>query len=122
MKNDILNTHSSILKENPYSVPETYFETLQTDLIRRKKRFSVSPYISIAAACIVFITAGLMLIRNTDMSDEMSYEDFLVHSDYVLTEGYEDEIAIVENEIDAEDIIEYLIYTGVTAEVIEHSK
>ncbi len=56
------------------------------------------------------------------MSDEMSYEDFLVHSDYVLTEGYEDEIAIVENEIDAEDIIEYLIYTGVTAEVIEHSK
>ena len=90
--------------------------------MRRKKKSSTSPYISIAAACLIFLTAGLMLIRNTVISDEMSYEDYLVHSDYVLTEGYEDDINVIENDIDAEDIIEYLIYTGVTAEVIEQSK
>lgn len=122
MKNDVLNTHSSVLKENPYGVPEAYFETLQSSLIRRKRRSSVSPYISVAAACIILITAGLMLIRNTSMPYEMSYEDYLVHSDYIITEGYEDEINVIEPNIDADDIIEYLIYTGVTAEVIEHSK
>ena len=122
MKNDILNTHSSILKENPYSIPEGYFEVLQSDLMRKKKRSFASPYISIAAACILFVTAGLMLMKKTAMSDEMSFEDYLVHSDYVLTEGYEDEIKVIEHDIDADDIIEYLIYTGVTAEVIEHSK
>ena len=56
------------------------------------------------------------------MPYEMSYEDYLVHSDYIITEGYEDEINVIEPNIDADDIIEYLIYTGVTAEVIEHSK
>ena len=122
MKNDVLNTHSSVLKENPYGVPEAYFETLQSSLIRRKKRFTVSPYISVAAACAIVITAGLTLIRNIGMAGEMSYEDYLVHSDYVLTEGYEDEISVIEHDIYADDIIEYLIYTGVTAEVIEHSK
>ena len=121
MKNDILNTHSSILKENPYGVPESYFETLKGDLMRKKKSFA-SPYISIAAACLIFLTAGLMLIKNTVISDDMSYEDYLVHSDYIFTEGYEDEINVIENDIDADDIIEYLIYTGVTAEVIEQSK
>lgn len=122
MKNDVLNTHSSVLKENPYGVPEAYFETLQNNLICRKKRLSFNPYISIAAACIILITAGLMLIRNAGMPYDMSYEDYLVHSDYVFTEGYEDDIYVIEHEVDADDIIEYLIYTGVTAEVIEHSK
>ena len=122
MKNDILNTHSSILKENPYGVPESYFETLKGDLMRKKKNSFASPYISIAAACLIFLTAGLMLIKNTVISDDMSYEDYLVHSDYIFTEGYEDEINVIENDIDADDIIEYLIYTGVTAEVIEQSK
>ena len=53
----------------------------------------------------------------------MTYEDFLVHSDYVLSESYDELVNVVEaEEIADEDIIEYLIYTGVTAEVIEISK
>jgi hypothetical protein len=52
----------------------------------------------------------------------MTYEDYLVYSGSMTNEDFQNDIDIIENEINEEDIIEYLIYTGVTAELIEISK
>ena len=52
----------------------------------------------------------------------MTYEDYLVHSDMLIEAEYEQDTQIADATIAAEDIIEYLIYTGVTAEDIELSK
>ena len=129
MKTDILNTFSSELRKMPYSVPEGYFNTVKKDLQKNSvvridnglwNRFI--PYASVAAVFIALVTAGMLLMRGSLGENEMTYEDYLVHSGAMLNEGYSEEITVIENEINEEDIIEYLIYTGVTAELIEYSK
>ena len=130
MKNDILNTLSSELRKMPYCVPEGYFDTLKQDLQRtgrthsaeKRIRSRVASYASIAAAAAILATSGIMLMKNFMTHEDMTYEDYLVHSGAMINEDYQDEITVVENEINEEDIIEYLIYTGVTAELIETSK
>ena len=130
MKNDILNTLSSELRKMPYCVPEGYFDTLKQDLqrtgrthsVERRLRNRVASYASIAAAAAIMATSGIMLMKNILTHEDMTYEDYLVHSEAILGEEYQDEITVIENEVNEEDIIEYLIYTGVTAELIEISK
>jgi hypothetical protein len=130
MKNDILNTLSSELRKMPYCVPEGYFDTLKRDLQRTGKTYSserrilskVASYSSIAAAAVILAASGIMLMKNILTHEDMTYEDYLVHSGAMINEDYQDEITVVENDINEEDIIEYLIYTGVTAELIETSK
>lgn len=130
MRTDILENMSAELRRMPYRVPEGYFEKLSSSLRhpgsavggRRSFLKVIAPYASMAAAFLAVVTAGSLLLKNTLQQDSMTYEDFLVHSDYVISGEYEDDISVIENEIDENDIIEYLIYTGVTAEVIEHSK
>ena len=130
MKNDILNTLSSEFRKMPYCVPEGYFDTLKQDLqrtgrthsVERRLRNRVASYASIAAAAAIMATSGIMLMKNILTHEDMTYEDYLVHSEAILGEEYQDEITVIENEVNEEDIIEYLIYTGVTAELIETSK
>lgn len=128
MKNDILNTMSEELSQMPYSVPDGYFEKLESTLrlherpARRGLIRILAPYASMAAAFVLLVTAGTFLLDKTTESKEMTYEDFLVHSDYALSEGYGEEIIVIDTQMEEDDIIEYLIYTGVTAEVIEQSK
>ena len=128
MQNDILNTKSEELKQMPYSVPDGYFENLEARLqIHERPARSglfrlISPYASMAAAFVILVTAGTFLLQRTTEQKEMTYEDFIVHSDYMLSEGYDEEFNVIETQMEENDIIEYLIYTGVTAEVIELSK
>ena len=130
MKNDVLNTFSSELRKMPYCVPEGYFDTLKQDLqrtgrthsVERRLRNRVASYASIAAAAAIMATSGIMLMKNILAHEDMTYEDYLVHSEAIIGEEYQDEITVIENEVNEEDIIEYLIYTGVTAELIETSK
>lgn len=129
MKNDILNNCSSELRERPYSVPEGYFDALKASLQREsmavaKRSFlnRTAAYASMAAAFLIFITAGTLIMRSTIGADDMTYEDYLVHSGAMTGEDFQNDIDIIENEINEDDIIEYLIYTGVTAELIEISK
>lgn len=129
MKEDILNTRSEELRQQPFRVPEGYFEKLGNDLRHLEEPAHrgffkvIAPYASMAAAFLLIVTAGTLLLKSTTEQDGMTYEDFLVHSDYVLSEGFDEAVNVVEaEEIAEEDIIEYLIYTGVTAEVIEISK
>jgi hypothetical protein len=50
----------------------------------------------------------------------MTYEDYIVHSEIMIVDEEEAEDAYPE--ADAQDIVEYLIHTGITAELIEFSK
>lgn len=130
MKNDILNTSSAELRKMPCSVPEGYFDTLKNDLQRRsisvsderKRTGRLIPYASIAASLVILASSVLFFTKAASETEDMTYEDYLVHS-YILTdEDFHKDIDTAENEIEEEDIIEYLIYTGVTAELIEQSK
>lgn len=130
MKTDLLNTFSSELKKMPYGVPEGYFDALKKELQKspavtigeRGHRNRFAKYASIAAAAVILMTAGAMIMKSTLGHNDMTYEDYLVHSGAMIDEEYQEEITVIENEVNEEDIIEYLIYTGVTAELIEISK
>lgn len=127
MKNDVLHTMSSELRKNPYNVPEGYFEDLRgrmyrtENLIEPRSIFNrLVPYMSMAAAFIIVALSGAILLRNAD-EDYMTYEDYIVHSDMMVSSIYEDEGQIAEatEDVNDDDIINYLIYSGVTAEDIE---
>jgi hypothetical protein len=130
MNKDILNTLSSELKKTPYSVPEGYFTTFREQVYHSQpaaeKSFSfrLAPYISMAAAFLLIVTAGTFLLRNNAPSSIITYEDYIVHSDMMVSVIYDEDEqnADVLADMNEEEIIEYLIYTGTTAENIELSK
>lgn len=131
MEKDILHTLSSELKKTPYSVPEGYFESIRSasyrteNLIEPRGIFSrMAPYLSMAAAFAVIAMVGTVLLRNTDASDQMTYEDYIIHSDMMVSSVYENDyqVADAETALAEEDIINYLIYTGVTAENIQFNE
>lgn len=130
MNKDILNTLSSELKKTPYSVPEGYFasfgENLRLIQTEDEKSFTfrLAPYISMAAAFLLIVSAGTFLLRNTVSSDYMTYEDYIVHSDMMISVIYDEDEQNVDAvaDMNEDEIIEYLIYTGTTAENIELSK
>ena len=129
IKRDIL-IEKPELKDMPYSVPEGYFETFkaqmmpfQTKDVSLMGRFM--PYVSMAAMFIVLVTVGTFFLQRTSSSEIMTQEDYIVFSgDMMNTVGYEMEYGsrIADAEIENEDIINYLIYSGVTVEEIELSK
>ncbi|MBQ2966124.1 MAG: hypothetical protein IJE11_03815 [Bacteroidales bacterium] len=129
MNNDILKYSSDELKKMPYTVPEGYFEQVKAEISRSTAaeegvslwRKAV-PYISVAATFLIMVSAGTFFLEKTTQQDGMTYEDYLVHSDMLIEAEYEQDTQIADATIAAEDIIEYLIYTGVTAEDIEQSK
>lgn len=129
MNNDILKYSSDELRKMPYTVPEGYFEQVKAEISRSTAaeegvslwRKAV-PYISVAATFLIMVSAGTFFLEKTTQQDGMTYEDYLVHSDVLIEAEYEQDTQIADATIAAEDIIEYLIYTGVTAEDIELSK
>ena len=128
MTNDILNKCSAELRKMPYSTPEGYFDTLKNDLLRRSvpvcnERRSMNrliSYASVVAVLAVLVSAGTFFLKSISEAEDMTYEDYLVHSEILTDEDFHKDIDNIE--INEEDIIEYLIYTGVTAELIEQSK
>lgn len=129
MKNDILHNYSEELRKTPFKVPEGYFAQVKGDMIRSASAVEkvspwkkISPYVSVAAAFIFLITAGTFILEKSSSADDMTYEDYLVHSDILISAGYEQDSQIADASIVDEDIIEYLIYTGISAEALELSK
>lgn len=132
-KRDILQEAS--LKNCPYSVPEGYFESLKERAVKYSKPAEVAPMqfrrilwtaISMAAMFIIMVTAGTMFLKGVTPEDDLTQEDYIVFSDgYFDLEMYDTD-GMAEQYADAsisdEDIIEYLIYTGVSQEFIEMSK
>ncbi len=117
------------LKEQVYSVPDGYFSgfkagmtpyaSVEPSLARR-----LVPYLSMAAVFIFLVTAGTFFLQRTTPSDEFTQEDFILYSSNISGIGlYEEETdQLADAGIADEDIIEYLIYSGISAEEIELSK
>lgn len=128
MEKDYLEIHSEELRKMPFNIPEGYFEETRTEIMSKTSGHAskglwskVAPYASMAAAFILMVTGGRYLLEKSTESDSMTYEDYVVHSEYHISTEYstkEDSLEVVEDE----DIINYLIYSGITAEVLELSK
>ena len=117
------------LKEQVYSVPDGYFSgfkagmtpyaSVEPSLARR-----LVPYLSMAAVFIFLVTTGTFFLQQTTPADELTQEDFILYSSNISGIGlYEEEPdQLADAGIADEDIIEYLIYSGISAEEIELSK
>lgn len=124
---DILKECSE-LKEMPFGVPEGYFESFRsrmTPALEAEKssygRFS--PYLAMAAMFALMVTGGTFFLRNTTPAEEFTQEDFVMFSSNLTnTIYYEDTDHLADAEIADEDIIEYLIYSGISAEEVELAK
>jgi hypothetical protein len=81
------------------------------------------PYASMAAVFVFLLAAGTFFLQRTTPAEEFTHEDYLVFSQNAInSEYYEDMYQIADAGIAEEDIIEYLIYSGITAEEIEICK
>lgn len=123
-----------MLRKRPYSVPEGYFDDLQSRLSniphmpeRKVSRWQkAQPYLALAACfCSALIIGKIILGRTAapDASDtiyeQLIYADMIPHSE-------PDAIFIADESMDAdifesqEDVISYLIDTGTSIELINY--
>lgn len=127
MKRDILADNPQ-LREQAYTAPEGYFEDFRSQMrpyrqTQRSWTEKLIPYISIAASFIFIVTAGTFFLQRTASSDEFTQEDYLLFANSMVNvEYYEDTDQIADASMEEEEIIEYLIYSGISAEEIELSK
>lgn len=126
MDKDIL-AQNATLRERPYSAPEGYFEAFKAQAGRPVQETRptlwgrVAPYASLAAVFLSIFAVGSLIFDKDEI--EISQEEYIYFSDGLITTykiDASDQYA--EAEIEDEDVIEYLIYSGVTAEEIELSK
>ena len=129
MGNDILKDRTE-LKQMPFSVPEGYFDSFKNaNAVPVAKRVSLwnrmAPYAAMAAVFVSLVAAGTFLLERSTPQYQMTEEDYVMFADNMMnTIAYEIEYGdqIAEADLSEEDIINYLIYTGVSAELIELSK
>lgn len=114
------------LKKMPYSVPDGYFEKFKEQIKpyeqtgRHLFAARLMPYAAMAAMFVFLVTAGTFFLRKSTPADEFTQEDYILFSDN-LTNAiyYENTYHYADAEIEDEDIIEYLIYCGTSAEELE---
>lgn len=129
MGNDILKDCTE-LKQMPFSVPEGYFDSFKNaNAVPVARRVSLwnrmAPYAAMAAVFVSLVAAGTFLLERSTPQYQMTEEDYVMFADNMMnTIAYEMEYGdqIAEADLSEEDIINYLIYTGVSAELIELSK
>lgn len=120
------------LRKCPYSVPEGYFDSLKERAMKYAQPAPVFQFkrvlytaVSMAAMFILMVTAGTFLLEKTTPTEDLTHEDYIVFTDgYIDLELYDDGLSeqYADASISNEDIVEYLIYTGVSEELIELSK
>ena len=131
MKNNTDILQSSLqLKTMPYSTPEGYFDRLKSELkvaepsaLTRSWK-SLVPYMAAAAMFALLIVGGSFFISRSATMNDFTQEDYIVFSDNMtntLFSGYDNLFADAED-MNEDDIIEYLIYTGISLEDIESMK
>ncbi len=123
-KRDILVERSE-LKKMPYNLPEGYFDEFKSKMKpygTRRSKPKIIPYISAAASVVLLLTGGLLLSQRTSPADEFTHEDFLVFSDSMINTEYYEYDSEQYAEMTNDDIIDYLIYSGISAEEVEQCK
>ena len=120
------------LRKCPYSVPEGYFDSLKERAMKYAQPAPVFQFkrvlytaVSMAAMFILMVTAGTFFLKGVTSTEDLTEEDYMVFTDgYIDLELYDDGLSeqYADASISNEDIVEYLIYTGVSEELIELSK
>ena len=122
------------LRKCPYSVPEGYFDSLKERAAKYAQptpapvfQFKRVLYtaVSMAAMFILMVTPGTVFPKGVTPAEDMTQEDYMVFTEgYIDLEMYDEELSeqYANASITDEDIVEYLIYTGVSEEFIELSK
>lgn len=124
-ENDILASRKN-LKAPAYGVPEGYF-----DGFRRKMKAEIPtmsavkttaarkfvPYIAVVAMFAMLVAAGGFFLERSE--SEFTQEDYIVFSDEMTSTIFYDGNEQYAEAVSEDDIIEYLIYTGVEIEDIE---
>ena len=127
MKRDILAENPQLRKQ-AHTAPEGNFEEFNSQMkpyrtAQQNWAERLVPLVSMAATFILLVTAGTFFLQHTTRSEDITQEDFLVFSsDVSKIDYYEEMDHIADADVADEDIIEYLIYSGVSAEEIELSK
>lgn len=121
------------MKQNPHITPEGYFSDLKSrlhsipDVQEMPTTWQkIRPHLAMAAAFLAIVTAGTAILRNTAGNPALSTPESL--SQYELAqlvrtsspylydeETYDDEVS----EPTEEELINYLISTGITIENLE---
>lgn len=117
------------LRKSPYTMPEGYLESFRSDIIAQTARHEtvtfrerIVPILSLAAVFVFLVTAGTFFLQHSS-AEEFTQEDYFIFSTYMTDDGfYEESGQLADAGIGDEDIIEYLIYSGISAEEIELSK
>jgi len=122
---DILNGYEKV----QLSVPDGYFDSLKdrlNDIPAAGRKFSFTPYLSLAASFVVLFIAGSLLLNltagRTEIDDEQAFQETFVAEIIPVTEQYETMMLLSdaeEEEISEDDIINYLIESGTSMEAIE---
>ena len=120
------------LRKCPYSVPEGYFDSLKERAVKYAQPAPVFQFkrvlytaVSMVAMFILMVTAGTFFLKGVTSAEDLTQEDYMVFTDgYIDLELYDDGLSeqYADASISNEDIVEYLIYTGVSEELIELSK
>ena len=127
---DILNIRHE-LKDNPFGAPEGYFEFFKKEMSRNAARPQTTvrrtslAYMAAAASLALFLSVGALIKNGLGVTNDYSDEDYILFSNsFVSTAEYEgsESYHFAEAELMDEDIIEYLIYLGISPESIELSK
>lgn len=125
------------MTKNSHTTPEGYFDSLKTRLSRipqeQDVRVSlwqkVSPHLAIAAAFIAIVTAGTAILKTFTSTGQDSQEELYnqyILSDLVLRSSndlYQEDVFDFDDsdseEVSQEDLVNYLIESGLTVENIE---
>ena len=127
---DILTSRPE-LKDRPFGIPEGYFEAFKTEMAARTAKPQISlwsrsiPYMAVAASLALILSVGSIVKKSFGTGSEFTDEDYILFSNsFVSTAEYDsaESYQFAEAELMDEDIIEYLIYLGVSPESIELSK
>ncbi len=123
---DILAERSE-LKKMPYILPKGYLEEFKKNMKPPGAHSPIKkamPFVSVAASMVLLLAGGLLLSRLAAPDDDFTQEDFLVFSSSMINSEYYEYSSeqYADAEIANDDIIDYLIYSGITAEEIEHYK
>lgn len=128
-KKDDLQTMNNILEnieKTPYTVPDGYFESFTDKMnpweTERKSKFSkFSPYVSMAAMFAIIVAAGTAIMKFMSPEDDLQEYGSLYYCDLVpYTETVYYSYSEDTCEISEDDIVEYLIYNGISPDDIEH--
>lgn len=129
---DILRDNAG-LKEMPFSAPEGYFESFARNMKPWKKEKAVTkgshfltekvlPYVSLAAMFVLLVLGGTALLQHfspdTGLEDETLFYSELMREDSPAS--YYSYLDSGADTLTEEDIIDYLIYSGISVEAIEN--